>query len=269
MNNDFSIAVLDSGIYPHPDFNNRILVFRDFIHNRATPYDDCGHGTHVSGIIAGSGFSSGGKIKGMYPNGKLVILKVLDKFGDGKIEDVLKACEWILLNHQRYNIKIVNISFGTTSYSKCKDASRLIEITEQIWNQGIAVVAAAGNDGPGKCTIAIPGTSKKIITVGSPDGRSFYSGRGPTKDSIVKPDVCVNGSSIISCSNYGASYSIKSGTSMSAPIVSGAIACLLSKKTFAPKQIKIRLINCCKKSTLVKDYQGTGLLDINAFLSIS
>ena len=64
------IAVLDSGIYPHPDFMNhgsRITAFRDFVNHRQTPYDDNGHGTHIAGIIAGSGYLSEGKYMGMAP----------------------------------------------------------------------------------------------------------------------------------------------------------------------------------------------------------
>ena len=40
------VAVLDTGIYPHPDFDNRIVAFYDFLHNQRNAYDDCGHGTH-------------------------------------------------------------------------------------------------------------------------------------------------------------------------------------------------------------------------------
>ena len=51
MNNNIGVAVLDTGIYKHIDFGNRIIAFKDFINNRVFPYDDSGHGTHVSGII--------------------------------------------------------------------------------------------------------------------------------------------------------------------------------------------------------------------------
>ena len=77
-------------------------------------YDDNGHGTCVAGILAGSGAASMGKYKGAAPGCHLVALKVLDRFGNGNKEDVLKAFEWILRNRQRYNIRIVNISVGTT-----------------------------------------------------------------------------------------------------------------------------------------------------------
>lgn len=49
------VAVLDTGIYPHMDFDSRIWAFQDFVNHRTVPYDDCGHGTHVMGILGGSG----------------------------------------------------------------------------------------------------------------------------------------------------------------------------------------------------------------------
>ena len=76
------IAVLDSGIYPHPDFMNhgsRITAFRDFVNHRQTPYDDNGHGTHIAGIIAGSGYLSEGKYMGMAPRAHLIILATVQQ----------------------------------------------------------------------------------------------------------------------------------------------------------------------------------------------
>ena len=108
------VAILDTGIYPHIDFDSRICAFVDFILNKKIAYDDNGHGTCVAGILAGSGAASMGKYKGAAPGCHLVALKVLDRFGNGNKEDVLKAFEWILCNRQRYNIRIVNISVGTT-----------------------------------------------------------------------------------------------------------------------------------------------------------
>lgn len=267
MNKLITVAIIDSGIYPHIDFKNRILSFKDFVAEKRFPYDDCGHGTHVSGIIAGDGTASHGRIKGICPYAGIISLKVLDKHGNGKIEDVINAADWILKHRTEFNIKVVNISFGTTTYGEQKDSASLEQAIERLWDSGISVVAAAGNDGPRNCSVAIPGTCKKIITVGSPDGKDFYSGRGPTPKCIVKPELIVNGSYIKSCSNKGNSYSIKSGTSMSAPIVSGAIARILSKADYSPKEIKILLKKCCTKKALPDNLQGWGILNIPEFLN--
>ena len=84
------VAVLDTGIFPHIDFGSRISVFRDFTGVRRSPYDDNGHGTHVSGILAGDGTASGGKYKGAAPGCSIAALKVLDRFGNGSREDVMR-----------------------------------------------------------------------------------------------------------------------------------------------------------------------------------
>ena len=78
------VAVLDTGIFPHIDFGSRISVFRDFTGVRRSPYDDNGHGTHVSGILAGDGTASGGKYKGAAPGCSIAALKVLDRFRERK-----------------------------------------------------------------------------------------------------------------------------------------------------------------------------------------
>lgn len=128
------VAILDTGIYPHIDFDSRICAFVDFILNKKMAYDDNGHGTCVAGILAGSGAASMGKYKGAAPGCHLVALKVLDRFGNGNKEDVLKAFEWILRNRQRYNIRIVNISVGTT-YRTRSEQDVLVKGVEKLWTK--------------------------------------------------------------------------------------------------------------------------------------
>ena len=77
------VAVLDTGIFPHKDFDERIIGFADMVNRRAGPYDDCGHGSHICGIIAGSGVVSDGRYQGMAPGCNLVAVKVLDQKGNG------------------------------------------------------------------------------------------------------------------------------------------------------------------------------------------
>ena len=108
MNKLITVAVIDSGIYPHIDFKNRIVAFKDFVNGRKNAYDDCGHGTHVSGIIAGSGYASHGRIKGICPAASLAGIKVLDRLGNGRIENVLDAAGWIISHQKDLNIRVVN-----------------------------------------------------------------------------------------------------------------------------------------------------------------
>lgn len=264
MNNNIGVAVLDTGIYKHIDFGNRIIAFKDFINNRAFPYDDSGHGTHVSGIIAGDGYASHGRFKGIAPMSHIISVKVLDSNGNGNIENVIKGTKWIINNKDIYNIKIVNISFGTTHNPS--NTSELIKNVENMWNEGIIVVAAAGNSGPKSHSITAPGTSRLVITVGSIDDKTFNSGRGPTLDGILKPELVVTGSNITACSNKKNGYSTKSGTSMSAPIVSGAIARVLNNHDYTPDEIRQRLKKCCHKVNLATNQQGWGHLDIIQFI---
>lgn len=78
------VCVLDTGIFPHIDFTGRIWAFQDFIGYRRAPYDDNSHGTHVCGIIGGDGKASDGRITGIAPECGLIVLKVLDRMGNGK-----------------------------------------------------------------------------------------------------------------------------------------------------------------------------------------
>ena len=262
--------IMNSPYYKYRMRQNSIVVstnkkiIKDFINNRAFPYDDSGHGTHVSGIIAGDGYASHGRFKGIAPMSQIISVKVLDSNGNGNIENVIKGTKWIINNKDIYNIKIVNISFGTTHNPS--NTSELIKNVENMWNEGIIVVAAAGNSGPKSHSITAPGTSRLVITVGSIDDKTFNSGRGPTLDGILKPELVVTGSNITACSNKKNGYSTKSGTSMSAPIVSGAIARVLNNHDYTPDEIRQRLKKCCHKVNLATNQQGWGHLDIIQFI---
>lgn len=85
------VAILDTGLYPHIDFGERIRGFQDFLGHRPYPYDDSGHGTHVAGILAGDGTASDRRYQGVAPGCHLVAAKVLDRRGNGRLQDVLRA----------------------------------------------------------------------------------------------------------------------------------------------------------------------------------
>jgi serine protease AprX len=299
LGKDVGVAIVDTGIALHKDFvegGNRVTAFVDFINHRQEPYDDNGHGTHVAGIIGGNGYSSKGKYKGVAPECNLIGVKVLDHRGDGNISDVLAGLQWVMDNRRRYNIRIVNISVGTSSKDNLDENSLLVQGVNAVWDNGIVVVVAAGNNGPGPMSISTPGISRKVITVGSSDdnvavevfgsGRSKdYSGRGPTPFCIKKPDIVAPGSNIISCniSRYSTRYksgelrfsssespmmyTIKSGTSMATPVVSGAIALLLSAHpALTNREVKLRLRGCAVDLGQHWEKQGWGLLNIRKLL---
>ena len=108
-------AVIDTGIGAHPDIpGERLLYFRDFVNRKGAPYDDSGHGTHVCGILGGSGRLANGRWRGIAPECSLVVLKALDQSGDGDAADVMAALKWVLERGGEFGIRIVNLSFGAS-----------------------------------------------------------------------------------------------------------------------------------------------------------
>ncbi len=249
-----TVAVLDTGLAPHPDFRGRVAAFKDCIQGRQRAYDDSGHGTHVAGIAAGSGRMSKGILAGIAPEAKLVIVKVLNDKGEGDMEQILDGLRWTYENWERFGVRIVNISVGAKDNMDQTKETVLIEEVEKLWDAGLIVIVSAGNFGPEAGTVAIPGTSRKVITVGAVTGNGKgigYSGQGPTEACVVKPEVMAPGYQIISCNNISnmkqKPYTVKSGTSMAAPVVSGAAALLLSKyPDMSNVEMKLRLRSTCE-----------------------
>ena len=267
---NIGIAVLDTGISNHIDLNDNLVCFKDYINIRKTAYDDNGHGSHVSGIIAGNGYKSKGRFKGIAPDSKIIMLKCLDKNGNGKIDNAEKGLEFIIDNRDRFNIRIVNISVGSIKRTDDNESERLVNAVEELWKLGFVVIVAAGNNGPDKGSVTAPGNAKSVITVGASDDnmvsgydrRKNYSGRGPTKICVVKPEIVCPGTGIISCNNKNG-YSTKSGTSMAVPIVSGIVALMLeSKPDLTNKEIKKKMYETAIDVGLPKNHQGWG--EINA-----
>lgn len=241
-----TIAMLDTGIFAHPDFDNRIIAFKDFVNKEKLPYDDSGHGTHVAGCMCGSGLLSEGKYKGISPFSKLVVGKVLDDKGDGVIENMARGIEWVLEQQEKLDIRILNISIGMGEHADKERMSKLLGLVDAAWESGLIVVCAAGNMGPKPMSISPLGARKQVITVGCHEGGYFgdkehlcekYSGRGPSPYAIKKPDVVAPGTDIVSCNAaferrgryIRNAYIAKSGTSMATPIISGGLALLLQK----------------------------------------
>jgi serine protease AprX len=226
-----TVAVLDSGVAPHPDIQTllaQVDFVRDSIFDSVTldPFtgevvpdvtalgsDPNGHGTHVAGIIAASG-GADGRGRGIAPGAGLVSVRVLDQAGGGRTSDVIAALQWVTANKDVYGIRVLNMSLGHAVYEPASQ-DPLVAAVEQAWDAGIVVVCSAGNNGrQGHGTISSPCNSRKVITVGalndrntpdtSDDTITTYSSRGPTRiDLVAKPDLVAPGNRIIAPRSAG------------------------------------------------------------------
>ena len=279
LGNGICTAILDSGAVPHPDLRSQITAFRDFTDSGLR--DDSGHGTHVAGILAGNGILSSGAYSGMAPCSRLLICKVLDRHGNGSTENVLHAIDWLISIRFRYALRVVNISVGARPELDSHQKHLLLNAVEELWDLGLIVVVSSGNYGPAPGSVAVPGSSPKVITVGVPDSpaliqrqyaRLNYSGRGPTEDCVIKPDVFAPGTGIVSCNSAYLRtsfhpYISKTGTSMATPIVSGAIVCLLSKyPDLTNVEVKLLLRNSCIPAPGTES--GWGLLHVANLMTL-
>ncbi|MFS0672218.1 S8 family peptidase [Ornithinibacillus sp. 179-J 7C1 HS] len=285
-----TIAIVDTGIYPHSDIEDRITAFVDFINGQVDPYDDNGHGTHCAGDAAGSGLSSNHiKYMGPAPEANLVGIKVLDKSGAGTLSTVIQGIQWCVENKAQYNIDIISLSLGSDAVEPARE-DPVVQAVERAWDSGIVVCVAAGNSGPSNGTIASPGISPTVITVGATDDKSTidrsddtvanFSSRGPTIDGINKPDLVTPGVNIISLRSPGsyldytnrisrvdANYISLSGTSMATPICAGIVAQLLQKEPYlTPNEVKEKLINACTDMGQPPNVQGNGYLNAENLL---
>ncbi|MCM3668287.1 S8 family peptidase [Mesobacillus maritimus] len=281
---DVTIAIIDTGIYPHQDLQGRIKGFKDFINDRTDPYDDNGHGTHCAGDAAGNGTASGGLYRGPAYEATLVGVKVLDKKGSGSLSTVISGVDWCIQNQESLGIQVLSLSLGSDAVQSAKD-DPVVMAVERAWDRGMVVCVAAGNSGPRESSIASPGISPKVITVGaandndsttrSDDTVADFSSRGPTIDGLIKPDLVTPGVNIISlrapnsfldkinsAARVDTNYFSLSGTSMATPICAGVVAQMLQNNpNQTPDQIKQQLIRACQDLGQPANDQGNGYLD--------
>jgi len=228
-----TICVLDTGVnYSHvalggcygnndPNSSCKVLGGYDYIGDDNDPFDDNGHGTHVAGIVS----SNDSTYSGVAPDSKIIAMKVLDSGGSSESgSDILAAIDWCVANASKFNISVISMSFGdnSTYNSYCVDAPWDNAIASAV-AAGIPVVISAGNcDKPGQssCTtgVAFPACIENATRVGAVNDVDVISYMRGALFQLMAPGV-----SIIS-TVIGGGFGAKSGTSMAAPHVSGAIA---------------------------------------------
>jgi serine protease AprX len=208
MGKGVTIALIDSGFYPHPDLTkpiNRLVAYADANHpvlrasleTNGAPHDWDWHGTQTSVVAAGNGYLSDGIYRGLASEAQVVLVKASDR---GKIteENIAAGLKWVIANRERYNIRVVSISLGGDA--DVPYATNIVDqAAEEAIGQGIVVVAAAGNSG---CTDrhnpVPPANSPSVITVGGYDDKNqldngnldlYCSSYGTTADGILKPEI--------------------------------------------------------------------------------
>ena len=246
--NDLVAAVVDSGIdVGHADLDEKkVIGWADLVNGVATPYDDLGHGTAVSAVLAGDGDARPDRrYRGAAPGAGLVGVKVLDHRGFGTVEDVVAGIEFAVAAREEYGIEAVNLSLEQAGCSDGTDALSLA--VNAAHEAGLVVVAAAGNQGPGRCTIGSPGAALKAVTVGAMSDLgemgftlAAFSSRGKTLDGRIKPDVLAPGVGITTAvAGTSAGYRVLNGTSVAAPFVTG-LALLMrdANSSLGPEEVK-------------------------------
>ena len=227
------VAIFDSGVdATHPDLADRIVV------NQALPGaaegDNVGHGTHVAGLVAGTGAASGGKVTGVAPGAKLAVFGVVGP--GGKLDGLLPDLGDVLQHAVDAGAKIVNLSWGVPLPGAYEGYSMTLDKFLR-GHPDVLVVVAAGNSGKAPQgtltygTVGTPATAKNALTVGAcqsdrpgfvdtwgkrkprvyprppasdelvagdPDRMANLSSRGPTDFDSVKPDLVAPGTFILS-----------------------------------------------------------------------
>lgn len=284
-----SVAVIDTGISNTGDLAGKVIDGFDFSGEGSPTNDSFGHGTFVSGVIAGSGAASNGGIKGVAPGVSLVSLKVAGADGSSDIVRVIAAIQWAVDHAAVDHIRVLNLSLGTDSTQNWA-IDPLDAAVEGAWRAGMVVTVAAGNSGAGG--ISKPGDDPYVITVGATDDATTpttaddavapFSSVGPTSAGLAKPDLVAPGAHVVSTRSPGSTvdttfpsaridpiYFRGSGTSFSAPQVAGAAALLLQQRPWLTNnQIKALLSGTAVPLPGVPaTAQGAGELNIAAALA--
>jgi serine protease AprX len=296
-----TVAVLDTGLdSTHGDLSGRVVRnvstvgaaglgvnFTYPITVEGLPNTDpvSGHGTFVGGVIAGNGARSSGRYTGVAPGAKLVGVSV----GTLDLLSVIEGFDYLLWKRQELGIKVVNCSFSADTLYDPNDPVSVA--TRMLTDRGVSVVFSAGNNGPGMDTLNPYAMAPWVVSVGATDEEgqlADFSSRGSfTKlsgPSLVAPGVNVvslraTGVDVNGLLNLGLggdlsrlsaqdilNYTVGSGTSFSAPQVTGTIALMLDvNPSLTPAQIKDILQRTATPLPPYYRYEvGAGMLNAHA-----
>ncbi|MEK6907191.1 MAG: S8 family serine peptidase, partial [Nanoarchaeota archaeon] len=213
-----SVCILDTGVN-YNVFNlilNQTIFGYDFVNQDDDPLDDNGHGTSVSNIVL--------KVA---PNAIVHAVKVINSQGIGYESDVLAGLQYCINN----NVSIISLSIGSSLSNGFCDSNIVANKSNYAVNQGIHVIAATGNDGSGN-SIRVPACASKVTRVASSSKQDNLS----SFSNIYLNDLLAPGQDINTLDLNG-NPTVLSGTSLSAPLVSGSALLLLENRTLNPSNL--------------------------------
>ena len=245
------VAVIDTGIdLTHPDLIGQVDGGYSAIKKTENPEDyadDNGHGTHVSGTVAG--LRDGKGVVGVAPKARLYAVKVLSADGSGDLSDVIDGIVWAAKN----DMQVANMSLGAPIASDAMQ--RAVRYAK---GRGLIIVAAAGNSGG---SVGFPGSYPEVIAVSASDSKdqlASFSSRGPEVDFIAP------GMDVVS-TKMGGGYASFSGTSMACPHVAGLVALSIAQGYVGlsgPDGVFVQLKRAAKPlAGLKSEEQGFGMID--------
>ncbi|WP_300382726.1 S8 family serine peptidase [Clostridium sp.] len=282
-----TIAIIDSGVYPHPDLispSNRITKFVDLLHGLSYPYDDNGHGTSIAGVIVGNGEKSNGLYKGVATKSNIHSYKAFDKSGKGYFSDILFSIDMIVNDNVNNEVKVICMPFEMLHFNNFlqKCFYKLINLA---YEDNITCIIPSGSNKNYEGSITGVALCPNCITVSGYDSTSgikpyCYSSAGNLRNDS-KPNLtaaCVDIVSLNSNISYiserdgiklypkklDSSYKAFTGTSLSAAYVSGICALLYEyDNSLTPKDISSLLKLSCEPLDIPANLQGNGKVNIN------
>ena len=273
------IAIIDSGLSETSRAVRNVVHFQDFT-NRCPDKKMCDeslHGTLVADLIAQAA-----------PESELVVLKALNGTANGDFKNVIAAMKWILKNHKRHGIKIINLSLVSPDHLSgfWNDVDTAKELLTELKIEGLFIVTAAGNDSK-KSVQVFPADSAAAITVGSfthyfsrdpndyvssPFNNFGYASKSEVKHTkflfyenvsrnfnawVFKPDLLAPGDRVFTCATQEKCY-LATGSSFAAALVSGGIRNLLLKNpALTPEDFLKTNRAACPSPSITGSFDGT------------
>lgn len=281
------IGIVDSGVFPHADLKkplDKIVQFQDLINNFDYPYDDNGHGTFISGVISGNGYSSEGTYKGIASGSKIYMIKSFDSVGRGFISDILFSINTLICEKDTYNLKIICLPFEIVEYNKfiLSLFDKLFTIASE---NNISVIVPSGHMGNTDDSLTGIALLPNCITVSGIDTtknkKPYLMSSASGNNNSKKPDLCAACVDICSLNSdvtyisqrnghklypkpLKSPYTLYTGTSCSCGYISGLCALLYEKNpNLTPKDIVSLIKLSCNLLNMPKNIQGCGTVNLH------